>query len=357
MKEAEDIEEDSIQSEETQRESEEAEIRESEITAFEESERELQLEDDSKKTSQNSEDKFEVFQELSRKLAEGNFDDPEKKEKVLIKIQDDYLRAIQKSDEIAESTKTDPEYNAYNFARSASVLALEHAWIKLRPKMDLLKNQVHNSPLRYGQTIMLNDVFTRFERDCIKKIIDSKKPNNKKDNQDFESYAFYHIILSTTSIYSDFFDAFLGDVKFDYQGAPWLNSGKNSEKFRYFVSDLRHKRKLDDIASKPHTPNYQYCDAQNGEEQSRKSEKKYLFQGYWQVENMIKELRNHTEHCMQDNNKSFLRNKLDRMIKDPVTEINSAGNFFTLISVVLLMTHQFIEVMQTWVDTVKLVEE
>lgn len=299
---------------------------------------------------------FELIEAKTTQLIE----DPtlnENQKKELLSIQELLLSVSKQTSSVEAISEYDPEYNAYNLARSAAILALEHSWSKIKPKLDFLREQVENSPLGVTRTNTLSNVFAKFERKCINEIIHSKKPNNKNDNKTFEAETFDQIVTLLPKIYADFFYAIIGGVTFNYGGKDWLKTKKNTEKFRAFVLDLRDKKKKDVVAKTPHTPDYKSCDMQNGDALSKKYERGFLYQGYWQVEFMITELRNHTEHWVKEENKPFLRDELDRMIEDPISGIESPGNFFILISILLLMSYHFIDVMQTWLDTVKLVEK
>ena len=303
------------------------------------------------KSPKDIDDKFEAFEELSNQLADGDFSDNlEAKEDLIIKLREKYLRSIQKPEKILE--EIDFDYNAYNVTRTSSAVSLEFAWAKIDSKIKLLLVDLDKINHAEKDFRALEKSIDDFRRQCINKIINFQKPANQKDSDNFEADNFYGIILATTQIYSKFFNCFLGDIDFDYNGAYWLKGDRNSEKFRYYISDLRNKKKLDDKQKKEHLPKYDYCDVRNGEEQS-KSERATMFQGFWQVEDMIKELRNHAEHCMEPENKSYLKKQFGREIKDPILENESVGNFLILVSILFLMSYQFIEVMQTWIDTEK----
>lgn len=355
----EESEETMMNDEEEQREAEEAEIAESQTQAYAEAEQEMKIQDEigeklleeliEDEDPKDIDEKFESFEELSNQLADGDFSNNlEEKNRLLTKLQEIYLKEIKKSEVISEP-KQDLDYNAYSITKTSSIISLEFAWIKIDSKIKLLVEKLRDTRFSKIQIESLEKAIDNFRRKCVWKIIDSKKPTNQKESVEIELDTFYEIIMSTTMIYSDFFNCFLSNVQFDYTGSAWLRKDKNSDKYRYYISDLRYKKKID-TQSDPHIPKYDHCDAKIGEEQSKK-QRKTLYQGYWQVENMIKELRNYTEHSLENENKPFLKNILGREIEDPVTKNESVGNFLILVSIMFLMAYQFIEVMQTWIDT------
>ena len=117
--------------------------------------------------------------------------------------------------------------------------------------------------------------------------------------------------------------------------------------------DLRDKKKKDVENKKPHSPDFTVCDLNNGMFLHKKpdGERGFLYQGYWQVEFMLTELRNYTEHWKKQDSKKFLRKQLGRTLEEPILGSESPGNFFILISILFLISYHFIDVMQTWVDT------
>jgi len=261
---------------------------------------------------------------------------------------DEQLSSIKKDIDSEEEIEHDPEYNAYNFARSAAVLSLASSWPKIKSKMDSLITQIGNTSLEYEKIIALKGVIEKFQTDYVDEVIHSKKPNLKRDNEKFESQLFHKIITDIPQTYADFFDVFIGEVTFKPEG----NRLPYTQKFRAFMLDLRDKKKKDDDAQKNHTPDFKNCDLDNGMNLSRDfTARGQLYQGYWQAEYMLTELRNHTEHWKKSDNKKFLRKQLGRTLEDPVSGIESPGNLFILISILFLISYHFIDIMQTWIDT------
>ncbi len=309
---------------------------------------------DFEEPSKDIDKKFESFEELSNQLADGDFsENPEEKIRLLTKIQETYLKEINKTETLSEpidisEPQKDLDSNAYNFTKTSSIISLEFAWTRIDSKLNSLVEQLRDTYLP-SKIEQLEEVIDDFRRKCIWRIIHSEKKNNNKDGTNFEKDTFYDVVMGTSKIYSDFLNFFLSDVEFEYHDAFWLKKERRSIKFRYFVSYLRYKKQKHS-GEDPHIPNYEYCDAKKGDWESNK-QKHQLYQGYWRVEEMIKQLRNYTEHAIENENKRFLKKTLKRELEDPISKNEDTGNFLILVSTMFLMSYQFIEVMQTWIDT------
>ena len=81
-----------------------------------------------------------------------------------------------------------------------------------------------------------------------------------------------------------------------------------------------------------------------------------LMQGYWQTDSLIKEIRNYEEHWRKSGMRRFLEKELNRKIIDPLNETEITRNLIILPEILLLMIYHIIEVLQTWIDTFKLVK-
>ena len=176
-------------------------------------------------------------------------------------------------------------------------------------------------------------------------IINSEKPKTKNENDIFESKKFYEIIVHSRQLFANFHDVFIGNVTF----VPKNLYASSTQKFRAYMLDLRSKKNK--ISNEGKNP---VCDLKNGLRLSKINEQKgSLYQGYWLVDYMLTELRNHEEHWKKgDDTRKYLKNELHRnTLSDPITESESPGNFFILISILFLISYFFIEIMQTWVDT------
>ena len=150
--------------------------------------------------------------------------------------------------------------------------------------------------------------------------------------------------MESDHLYDDFLNVFIGNVKF----FPSKLFASNPQKFRAYMLDLRDKHE-----NKSGVPDFTVCDLKNGLKLCGADQKKgTLYQGYWIVEYMLTELRNHVDHWNKgDDNRKYLKDDLKRTLSDPITDAESPGNFFILISILFLTGYFFIEVMQTWVDT------
>jgi hypothetical protein len=307
----------------------------------------------SEEESKNIDEKFESFDELSNQLADGDFsNDSKAKEELLIKLREKYFTSIQKPVEDAEP-KPDLNYNAYNFARTAGITSLEFSWTKLDSKIKSLIEELRDTNLTDEKINDLETVIEKFRRKCIRKTIDFEKPKDKTANDIDEPEIFEDIMKSLPDIYSAVFDVFLEPV------TTWI-SEENSHlsapeilKFRAYNLDLRNKKRLAILKKKDHTPNYTKCNYDYYVITLKKMPfvKGLLFQGYWQVEPMMTELRNHVEHWKKRGNKTYLKKELGRDMIDPISETESSGNLIILTSVLLLVSYHFIDVLQAWVDT------
>lgn len=242
-----------------------------------------------------------------------------------------------------EEIQYDRDFNAYTFARSASILSLESSWAEIRLRMDLLVKKIITTSLEYSKVDALKDIIDTFEKDYVKLIIHSEKPKTKNENDSFESKIFYRIIIDSRQLFADFHNVFIGNIDF----LPSSLYASSTQKFRAFMLDLRSKR------NESSKPDFTVCDLANGLALCKDNDQKgSLYQGYWLVDYMLTELRNHTEHWKKgDETRKYLKNELERPLSDPITEAESPGNFFILISILFLISYFFIEIMQTWVDT------
>jgi hypothetical protein len=94
------------------------------------------------------------------------------------------------------------------------------------------------------------------------------------------------------------------------------------------------------------------CNFENGMNLSKKMiPRGQLMQGFWQTESMIKELRHYEEHWRKGGTRDFLHKELSRKIFDPLSKIETVGNLIILSGILLLMSYNMIEVLQTWIDT------
>ena len=201
---------------------------------------------------------------------------------------------------------------------------------------------------------MLKKTIDTFEKNYIYLIINSVKSKTKNENDIFESETFHRIIVDSPQLFAEFFEVFIGDVTF----TPSKTRLPNIQKFRLFMLDLRDKKMKDVKNKKSHSPDFTICNLDNGFKLHKipGGERAFLYQGYWQVEYMLTELRNYTEHWKKLDSKKFLIKQLGRTLEEPILGSESPGNFFILISILFLISYFFIDVMQTWVDTDKILK-
>lgn len=245
------------------------------------------------------------------------------------------------------------EFKNYVFSRMASVLVLDSTWIQIKEKLNILVKEAENTPITSDDILFLKSTFEKFERKCINRIIRSAKPSNLEDNLKFEPDEVHDVIVELPQILADFFNVFLGSVNFTSNNSRHTKM-PDSIKFRIYNVDLRDKKKN---AGTNYVPNYKICDYEHGMELTKENRiKGELMQGYWQVESMIIELRNHEEHWRKGGGRKFLKDELKRKIIDPITDSETSGNHIILASILILMSYLFVDVLQTWLDTVNLLK-
>ena len=344
--------------EDEQREIEEAEIEELQAQSLDEAEQEMMNEDSERESQEvelDSEDEYKVdtFVNLAEKLARGNYNESaEELDELTQKLRDKYLEEILKTSKI-EEPKLDLDYNAYNFARTSAILSLEFSWVKLDSKIKSLIEELRDTNLTDEKITNLEIAIEKFRRKCIRKTIDFEKPKDKIENEISEPEIFEEIMKSLPDIYSAVFDVFLEPI------TNWISEGNSHLsapeilKFRAYNLDLRNKKRIAILNKRNYVPEYTKCNYDYYVEYLKNKPfiKGFLFQGYWQVESMVTELRNHTEHWRKRGGKVFLNSILKRPMKDPISGTESPANFIILVSVLLLVCYHFIDVMQTWIDT------
>jgi hypothetical protein len=205
--------------------------------------------------------------------------------------------------------------------------------------------------------LLLKDVIERFELHCIHPVITSPIFETYEQNKKHEPQKFRSIIETLPDIYGDFFYPFLKNIKF---GEEFYENKKekvkaiksfealpDSIKFRIYTCDIRHRRKK----QQSHPINYKILYLKNGRDLIKENViKGQLMQGFWQVESMIKEIRNYEEHWKKFG-RDFLEKELNRKMLDPLNLTESTGNLLILPSILILMTYNFTEILQTWLDT------
>jgi len=285
-----------------------------------------------------------IFEEKSRLLDNDKLR-PDERDRIQQQL--DILKSVERKiiGEPEEEIQYDRDFNAYTFARSGSILSLESSWPEIRLKMNLLVKKITTTSLEYEKIMALKEIIETFEKDYVKLIINSEKPKTKNENNSFESKIFHRIIIDSRQLFADFHNVFIGNVNF----SPSNLYASSTQKFRAFMLDLRSRKN-----EKSQKYDFTICNLANGVALSKENDQKgSLYQGYWIVDYMLTELRNHTEHWKKgDETRKYLKNKLNReRLSDPITESESPGNFFILISILFLISYFFIEMMQTWVDT------
>lgn len=233
------------------------------------------------------------------------------------------------------------------------IFVLQQIWPSIKSKISNHIDQVSTTQLGNEKSILLKSVLDDLEEKCVNKITQFQWPSEKEFSFDYEKNLKYEakltheVVGEFLDIYSTIFDPFIGDVKF-FSDERNPDSLPNSIKFRYYNIDLRHP--------KNNKPDFSKCNADNAYTLFKSNKNKTeLMQGYWQTESMVREMRNHEEHWRRDG-KSFLKT-LKRSQIDPLSNAETTANVFTLSSSIILLSHHFVEILQTWLDTCKLLDQ
>ena len=246
------------------------------------------------------------------------------------------------------------EYRQYRLLRNNATFTLQQLWPSMKQKLYELTDEVGNTKLGIDESIHIKSTIDDFQEKCIDEVTQNKWPSEKEFDLEYEknlkaeAKIVKSVIASTFDIYSEFFNSFIGNVEFEssrntYDGLP------DSIKFRDYNIDLRHP-----INGKS---NFKKCNTNHAYDLLRKNEHRMeLMQGYWQTDSLIRELRNQNEHFIRDG-KNFLKNNLQRQMADPLSNAETTANVFTLCSSLILVSHHFAEILQTWIDTSKLIKE
>lgn len=234
-----------------------------------------------------------------------------------------------------------------------TIFSLQNIWPILKTKINEKIDQISSTTLDNDDAFLLKSKINDFEENCINEIIKFQWPSEKNFSLEYEKNLKSEVKLvhgvmgQVLDIYSDFFHPFIKNVEFDSTN-PADQKLPSSIKFRYYNIELRHPQN--------DKPDFKKCSIAYAKNLLKLDKHKTeLMQGYWQTESMIREMRNHQEHWKRDG-KDIL-DQLKRRMEDPISEAETTANAFTLCSALTLMSHQFIEILQTWLDTSKLIEK
>ena len=246
------------------------------------------------------------------------------------------------------------EYQHYKLVRGMIIFSLQQIWPSIKVKIDNLIDQTSNTELGSENSLFLKSVIDDLEEKCVNKMIYAQWPSEKEFSDEYEKNRkseakLTHDVLSEVlDIYSDFFYPFIGKVKFDSTKTNY-DSLPDSIKFRDYNIDLRYP----EIGK----PNFKKCNANHAFVLLKIDKyKTELMQGYWQVEPMVRAMRNMQEHWKRSG-RAFLEKELKRHVEDPISKAETTANVFTLCSSIILLSHHFIEILQTWLDTCKLLDQ
>lgn len=246
------------------------------------------------------------------------------------------------------------EYRQYRLLRNTMTFTLQQLWPSMKDKLYELTDDVGNTDLGIDEALHIKSIIDDFQEKCIDEIVQYRWPSEKEFNLEYEknlkeeAKLVKTVIANMYDIYSEFFNSFIGNVTFEssrnsYDGLP------DSIKFRDYNIDLRHP-----VNGKI---NLKKCNANNASDLLKKNEHRMeLMQGYWQSDSLIREMRNQNEHFIRDG-KNYLKKTFHRQMADPISQAETTANVFTLCSSLILVSHHFAEILQTWIDTSKLIKK
>ncbi len=234
------------------------------------------------------------------------------------------------------------EVGDYLQARNFSIESLSYVWKKAKPQLETLlaENEKILDPssfkhVKIAYELLSDGIIQSIleEKEIVLKTIDAIKQR--------ELYFFKNITLHLPDIFTDLFYAYLENSEYTQKGG---HISKLSEGFAKYNIDLRYPSMT--VSNSPKR------DANvNKNWQWQKSNE--LLQCYPGIVSIVQSVRNSMAHIIDIETRNLLK-KLDREITEPINSSNSSGNIFVLISMVILIIHEFREVLQTWLDTIKL---
>lgn len=234
------------------------------------------------------------------------------------------------------------EVSEYLQARNFSIESLSYVWKKAKPQLEALlaENEKILPPDNFKH---IKNAFGMLSDGIMPSILDEKEKNMKKMSviQQREQSFFQQIVPSLAEIFKDLFYGYLENTRY-IQGDEHIS--KLAKGFAKYNIDLRYPS----IASNPPTyPN-----------STRPREWQYdhmdeILDCYTGIVNLTQSIRNFVSHVKDPKTKRLLTS-LNREITDPVSDANSSGNMFVLTGMIILVIHEFREVLQTWLDTIKL---
>lgn len=234
------------------------------------------------------------------------------------------------------------EVSDYLQARNFAIESLSYVWNMSKPKIETLLSD-NEKTLSQSNFKHIKNAFGMLSDGIMPSILDEKDRDMKKMSvlQQREQAFFQQMMPSLAEIFKDLFYGYLENTKYA-QGDEHIS--KLAKGFAKYNIDLRYPK----IASKPPVNpangkpiewQYDYMDE--------------ILDCYNGVVNLTHQIRNFISHVKDPKTKRFLKS-LNREITEPISDSNSSGNIFVLTSMITILIHEFREVLQTWLDTIKL---
>ena len=139
------------------------------------------------------------------------------------------------------------EYRQYRLLRNTMTFTLQQLWPSLKTKLYALTDEVENTSLGTDEALRLKSIIDDFQEKCIDVIVQNQWPHERDFNKEYEknlkaeSKLAKEVIGEFLDIYKDFFNVFIGSVKF-YPENNHTESMSDTVKFRFYNISLRHPK-------------------------------------------------------------------------------------------------------------------
>ena len=235
------------------------------------------------------------------------------------------------------------EISDYYQARNYSIVSLSYVWNKARPEIEKLLSDTEKV-LEPSSFFYIKNAYDLLSDGIIQSILEEKERTLKTMDiiKQREVTFFKQIASALPDIFNDLFYAYLENSQYTQRDE---HIAKLAIGFAKYNVDLRYP----DIASNP--PVDKDTGRVNQSWQLGKMDE--LLECYAGVVSLVQSVRNSVSHIKDTRTKNLLK-KLKREIIEPVNYANSSGGIFVLTSIVIVIIHEFREVLQTWLDTIKL---
>jgi len=231
----------------------------------------------------------------------------------------------------------------YLQARNFSIESLSYVWNKSKPQLEVLLAE-NEKLLDSSSFAYIKNAYDLLSDGIIQSILEEKDRTLKTIDtiKQREQNFFKQIASALPDIFNDLFYAYLENSRYTQRDE---HISKLAMGFAKYNVDLRYPS----IASNP--PKFKDTGDINYNWQLGKMDE--LLECYSGVVSLVQSVRNSVSHIKDTGTRNMLK-KLNREITEPVNSTNSSGNIFVLISIVIVIIHEFREVLQTWLDTIKL---